>query len=448
MRSLDTVDYAREPWVPAVCVPDDPRLVEQAAVENDPPVSCVESPRAVFLGFCVYTFVLIARPQDYLPALVPYRLVLTSTVLMVALTSFWRGSGPPLMRDAQTRLYLVLFGVMCAGIPFSIYRRISFENVIAEYVVNVLYYLLFVIHVNTAARYRHIVVVLMLAGLAFSAFGLYHGAFDAGRFFTGSEMFDPNDVAFVEVSLLSFAACVALGSFHRMLRLLGVVSVAAAVLLTLYTGSRGGLLGLATFLLLFLATGLGRVRVSRRLAILLLLGGVLAMNLEKINIDRYKTLAELGNDYNVSDEYGRAQLWSRGLRLFSRDPLTGVGVGNFAEAIGAMRHDEAGLPVWQTAHNSYLQILGETGAFGAGAFLLLILTSLTTLRWTRARLRAAAAGGLETVPGLLLAGFAGQLVSACFLSQAYSILFTLIFAASVALKRVVESKAMEVPTGA
>ena len=41
-------------------------------------------------------------------------------------------------------------------------------------------------------------------------------------------------------------------------------------------------------------------------------GGVGYANLDKINIDRYRTLGDLQADYNVSDEFGRTQIWRRG----------------------------------------------------------------------------------------------------------------------------------------
>src|SRR5262245_39111312 len=83
-----------------------------------------------FVVFCLYTFVLVGRPQDYLPALAPFRLALVLTLVAAAATVFGGGHQEgSIFRHTETKLYYFLFAVMCIGIPFSIYRRASFNFV-------------------------------------------------------------------------------------------------------------------------------------------------------------------------------------------------------------------------------------------------------------------------------------------------------------------------------
>ena len=386
-----------------------------------------------FLVFCLYTFILIGRPQDYIPALQPMRPALVFTIITLAIT-FLAGSSdsPSPFSQRATKVYLVFYLVMVAGIPFSLHRRLSFEFAVLGYVVNVIFFILFVHYVNTFAKFKKVVLVLMLAALMFSVLGLRHGTFIKGRYGTIGLGFDPNDIAFVVLSLLSFSICVLLGPFRRFAKVLAFASVISGVVLALYTGSRGGLLGLVIFLLLFLALGISGVPKKGKISIIAVLALAAAMNVDKINLDRYSTLGELDKDYNTT-EFGRVGIWRQGLEMFSEDPLTGVGVTRFGQAIGTRRMEGDLIPEWQAPHNSYIQVLAELGIFGAGAFFWLVFGCLSTLSRLRRNAVRTKSADLNVYPTVLLIGYIAQLVGAFFLSQAYSMFFTLSFAVAAAL---------------
>ena len=109
------------------------------------------------------------------------------------------------------------------------------------------------------------------------------------------------------------------------------------------------------------------------------------------------------------------------------------GVERFPQALGASRSKDRLAAEWQTAHNSYIQVLVETGVIGAVPFLFLIVTCITTFIRV-ARRDASATAELGVIPATLLVGLVAQLITAFFLSQAYSMFFTLVFAASASLK--------------
>jgi O-antigen ligase len=398
-----------------------------------------------FLVFCLYTFILIARPQDYLPALEPLRPALLFTVLTAAVTLLSRPQGTVSpFRLRETKLYLFFFAVMVAGIPLSLYPGGSFQYITDGILPNVVFFLLFLFHITTARRFKQIAFVLVLTNLFFTVVSLRNGDFSGGRYSTISGMFDPNDVASVEVSLLAFAVCVLLGSFGVGAKLLALASVVLGVLLALYTGSRGGLIGLITLFLLFLVIRVPRVTKFRKMVIVLALVAAAVLNSDKINIERYRTIVSLEDDYNTTSDQGRKAVWQRGLKIFSEHPLTGVGVSRFLEAIGRMRSGENVQSRWQAAHNSYLQVLVETGIFGAAAFLLLMARCIKTfygLPRALARIQPASPdiNDLGVVGPVLFAGFIGHLVVSFFLSHAYSLHFSLWFAVSASLTQIVAS---------
>ena len=418
-------------------------LARGAAVSQPPSDALAVSPKPgmPFLIFCVYTFILMGRPQDYIPALAPLRLGLVFTALTSLVTIFRsgeEGAGSP-FRLRETKLYFFFFLVTVVTIPFSVYRRGSFEFVILSYSANVVFYFLFLAHVNTLDKFKKVVFILVLSSLTFTLAGLVKGEFRDGRYYTGSEMFDPNDTAFMEVSFLCFGLCVLLGSYRKLPKALASVSVLASVVLALYTGSRGGLLGLATTILAFMLLRIPKVKKSHKVTMVVVVGLVLAASFSKLNVEKYLTLSDLDSDYNASDEFGRSQIWVRGVQLFLQDPLTGVGVREFSKAIGEMRQKEGKvIPEWQAPHNSYIEVLTETGLFGALAFLSLILTCLGTFNALRRSPGSLGESPPSPIPGILLIGFMAELIGAMFLSQAYSMSFTLFFAASASLKQVAE----------
>jgi Lipid A core - O-antigen ligase and related enzymes len=392
-------------------------------------------PGTPFLIFCLYTFILIGRPQDFIPPLAPLRLALVFTVLLSFVTLLQNRKGIlNLFRQRESKLYLLFFGIMCAGIPFAIYRRASFDFVILRYVVNMVFFTLCLLHVNTLEKFKRVVAVLMFSGFFFSIFGLVQGNFQAGRFTTGGDVFDPNDVAYIGISLFPFSMSVLVGSYRFPTKIIALSGLLLCVLLTLYTGSRGGLIGFMILVLLFLFLPIPRVKKLYKVLVIMLFIAVAIINVDKMNMERYQTLGHLDQDYNLSDEFGREQIWKRGLQIFFENPITGVGVTGFSEALGNMRERE-NLPSqrWQTAHNSYLLVMVETGIFGVTVFIYLIGKCVKTFNQFRKRREASVEKDFSTMSGIFLIGFIAQLFMAFFLSQAYSMIFTLYFAISAAL---------------
>jgi O-antigen ligase len=389
-----------------------------------------------FRLFCILTYVVVGRPNDYILALVPLRLALVMTVLTTLVTFLQMPvGGVGALKHRETRLYLALYFVMCIGIPFAMHRRVSFDYVLTLYSSAIIYFLLFVTHVTSMERLRRVILVVAGGALIFTALGLTQGADRSGRFFVASGGYDPNDVAHVELVVLPFALCVLMGSFKPLYRLLALASVLGGLLLALYTGSRGGMLGILTFVVLFASLRIGRVKGRHKVAVLAGLVLVAVLNVDKINVERYQTLTSLENDYNM-EEGGRWDTWKKGLIILIGRPLTGVGAGNFSMAIGNYRAVEGVLPKWQTAHNSFIQVLVETGVIGGALWLMLVYSAAGTFWCLRKRDGPAAHGELATWASLLFVGFIAQLVSSMFISMGYSVFFTLFFAVAVALRRI------------
>jgi O-antigen ligase len=383
-----------------------------------------------FKLFLIWTFVLIGRPQDYLPFLVPLRIALIFTIptLIATLCAQKRLSWGELFKIGIARKYTLLFLLMIIGIPFADHRGIAFVYVFFYYVVNMVYFYLAVLQLDSFRKIRATVYVLSLSVLFYGLFGLALGQIKAGRFFFGT-MYDPNDIALFMVGMFPMSI-VFLGKTNKTLtRVMAAAVIAVAPLITFMSASRGGLLSLAVVLVILFLTRVGNVKRSYKIAVVGLLVSLLFLYSDKLNLDRYYELLAPKQEYNITSDTGRLRVWETAFTLIAANPITGVGAGCFPRAFGYERGREGLPPAWKAAHNAYIEIWAEVGFPGIIVFLAIIFGCLKSfLRTMRRKLEGAESADISSLSGLILIGFAGYLVGSFFLSQAFSLQFTLFFA--------------------
>jgi O-antigen ligase len=173
-------------------------------------------------------------------------------------------------------------------------------------------------------------------------------------------------------------------------RIFFLVASAAAFVIGMKTGSRGGLLSIMILaaLLLWKASGAARVAI-----ITTLIAGIIAAPFvltDELKA-RYMT-AFMGNDYvgtlsgdaavaagsALLSTEARTELMENALRLSLHHPLFGVGFGQFQVADAQRASDAGEEAYWHAVHNGFLVILVEDGlpalvaivlAFGYAYFL-------------------------------------------------------------------------------
>lgn len=394
-----------------------------------------------FTLFSLWMFVLIGRPQDVLLILGYFKPALL--LGMLTLASVFFGSSQALLSSAlktpEARKYLLFFGIMVAGIPFAYHHRVAFDYVFSLYLMNVLFFFIFVAVVDSFEKLKKVVMTVSLSMLFYGLFGLLMGSFSDGRFMIYGSMFDPNDVAYVLITLIPFGLFYVVRPVGSVKKLLSLVGITSSLIVILLTGSRAGMLGLMVMLLLVFLTRIGEVKTRYKVGLIAGIIVITAMNHDKINIERYLTLAEMGNDYNVTGQLGRLEVWKKGIELFMGNPLTGVGARCFPMAIGYLRKESDLLPVWQASHNSYLQVAVETGVFGMIVYIAMIASAYHTfVRCRQGVLEGSTRHETEefrTLAGLVQLSFIGSLFCAFFLSQGYSMFFTLFFSLSAVMRR-------------
>ena len=200
---------------------------------------------------------------------------------------------------------------------------------------------------------------------------------------------------------------------------LGAVIV-TVIALTL-AASRGGLVGMAIGLLVM------ALHTRRRLTMLVI---ALVVTLPLMVVAPSSPLPRIvsPNQHDVYAAQHRADLAWAGLRMFQSHLLTGIGPGNFKPLLGRF----ADLDEHHVAHNTFIEVMAETGVPGILLFLATIVATYASLERIR--------GARETTPELvtrtaeaLEVGLTAFLAAGFFVSAEAHRLFWLIVFLSAAL---------------
>ena len=217
--------------------------------------------------FLLWSFVLLGRPQDLILAMQPLRPALVLTVLSVGSSYFGtkRRQFASVFQMPETRKYILFFIIMILGIPLAVHRRMAFNYVFLTYFVNILFFLIFIVEVDSIKKLKTVFLVITLCSFFYSVFGIMKGTFYGGRFRIYGGMFDPNDIAYVLVSLFPLCFYFILHREGTLKKILAIMGIIASLLVILYSGSRGGLLGLLAVVLFLLLKKSDKIKTSHKI---------------------------------------------------------------------------------------------------------------------------------------------------------------------------------------
>jgi O-antigen ligase len=275
--------------------------------------------------------------------------------------------------------------------------------------------------------------VVAAVALALAALLAFHGG-RAGA----SDSYDPNDLAYVLVTILPLALAFALTAPTRVKGLIYAGVCTVLLLVLLLTSSRGGLLGVVAMLPVLVLMPLKRPQngKSRNRIVLPVVGIVCASVLVWSYLpaetrDRLSSVLQLGNDYNMdaTNNTSRSGIWERAFPAALRRPV-GYGVESF------LMVDLRNGGKFKAAHNSYLEVLVELGFLGVWFFMKMYALSWRALQRVRQNLLAAPLGAEHdqqlVFARMLQVALVGNAVSGFFLSMAYNTLLWVLFAVIIA----------------
>ncbi len=171
--------------------------------------------------------------------------------------------------------------------------------------------------------------------------------------------FDPNDMGVTLAIGIPIAAFLALNAKGGM-RFLWFAYLPLALSAVVLSGSRGGGItaALACCCVLWWIGRRNMTALAAALA-LIVVGGVTAWAFNPASWERILSARQQFGGGTLGE---RIPIWRAGIDVLAHHPLTGVGVGSFAEAV------IPGLGYAMVAHNTYISVAVEGGAIGALLF--------------------------------------------------------------------------------
>ncbi|HET9707630.1 MAG TPA: O-antigen ligase family protein [Gemmatimonadales bacterium] len=403
-----------------------------------------------FLLVCVAAYILtsVGRVHQLFSWLEPLHLALLAAgagIAFLLLSNSGLRSMRPVLRSVTTRVVLGIAVWMALSIPGALWPGGALHLFLDQFAKAAA---MFVVVASAIRGPRDVerLTFVYLAGVTIYAAMLlvrFRVSGDGADWRLGSlYYYDANEFATLAVMAIPLALFFVVRSGSTLRRLTAVGALVVLVVAFIWAGSRGGflaLLAVGAFLLLrYQAVHVGwRVLVAAALTLLFVAAA------SDTYWDQMRTIAKPQDDYNMTGDQGRVQVWKRGLWYMETHPILGVGAANFPTAEGTLsplaraQAFEHGVK-WSAAHNSYLEIGAELGVPGLLLFLVLLGSGFASLRRVR---EAAGRTGGRSPPVQLAQAFAGSLigfmVGGFFLSLAYHDLLYVLLALITGLRMVV-----------
>ncbi|MBI3651735.1 MAG: O-antigen ligase family protein [Acidobacteria bacterium] len=378
------------------------------------------------IGVAVLTLFFVTQLLQLVPSVqgIPFaKIVVGMVVLIFVFSPHLLANRLRLKELPQIQYILCILALALATVPLSVWPSDSFNFIFQGYAKNIVFVYLLAQGLKTDRSARAICGALVL-GCALIVLALLSGFGPEVSLNVSEERinvagtYDVNDLALLFIVALPFAFFM-LKDSTRWQRLLLFFAIALMVIGIIKSASRGGFVGLVVISLLLLIRS---SKQARKYALVAILGGAMlfAVAAPAAYWARITTIFSLEKDYNFTDQRGRQKVWENGLKMIAAHPLNGVGINCFMIA----HADFSGTNINISPHNSFLQIAAELGLPGLLLFVLIIGSSLIAARRVRRlTLKNQLAEEYWWLASALEVSFLGFIVSASFLTHAYSPIF-------------------------
>lgn len=346
-------------------VPHDLAWAPRFAAEAAPPVPSVSTPWS-FKLLLAFLLLLYANLPFLVPGVAGLAPAQTVGIAALALLFVERAIArrPFALSWPESHLLLAFLGVAVLSAFTSLWPAHALE----ESLVLLRYVAIYLLIVNTVESWRRLRVLfaVMVAGGCLPALGALHYARE-GVMVEGNRagwvgiFSNPNDLAYSLVLLIPLALALALDA-RGWRRLLPWGAAALYTVAIFSTYSRGGMLGFgAVVLLSFLFWSRPWARLPG------LVVGALALAFAVATFwSREEGFADLLADATVGQRLATVKA---GVAMFLDNPLLGVGLGCSVIGWPEYAPPNAFSQGWLHSHNTFVQVLSETGLLGTVLFL-------------------------------------------------------------------------------
>lgn len=365
----------------------------------------------LYAWLLVALFIEYARPANQLTFLnFPFFYsVVPMSLLLVQ--SFVQGLRPikEIFADPIAKWVPLMFGVVAlswAATGFSSYGSQTVQTVLGYLFLSCMVARI----VTTEGRLRGVVIALMLGHFYLLAvnFNVLTNPSQRQYLVGGTFLGDGNDYSLSMCILIPLVVEVALAAKTRLRRVLAWTSLAVIILAIIATQSRGGTLGIAA-VMIYLWWRSPRKVVSA--AAIAMVGGLVLLYAPAQYFQRMGTVTSMQIDGSAQ---GRLDAWSGAIGMGVKNPVVGIGTGQFGARWG------------QTAHSTYMLALAELGLPGFVCVLVLVFGNIrSNMRLRKSLLaRDGPTNALVRMRTLRLldmtnAGMVGFAVAGAFLSATY-----------------------------
>lgn len=325
----------------------------------------------------IYLTTLFIAPQLWIEPFVGMRVDYFIYPLWL-LAIFFMKDRNPLKLTAQDKFFLLMLLWMFLSTAANGFHERSTE-ILVNYSKWFVLYKLVSITVYSVDRLRSVALMLVFFAVVLAVEGIEHKIGESGLGWAGQTLgwIDPEAAAsgepgrtrwinifdgpgvfcVVYTVALPFVMQYMVTPFGFGARLVGLGMSGLLLVAIYFTGSRGGFLTTLVLFALFMA-----VRYKVSLVKIAFVGGVISMAF--MIAPSYITTLD---DPSKSSKR-RVEMWVEGVEMVQQNPLFGIGKGNFLNYTGKL-----------VAHNSSIEIMGETGLPGLFFWIGLIYMSLKNL---------------------------------------------------------------------
>jgi O-antigen ligase len=389
-------------------------------------------------GFWTFLLIAVGRLGELVPGLasLPIAKIALGVPLLVLIRNWKRLPGQTAVTRPLARTAIVLAVLAVLLTPISYWKGASREFLLLQFPTLLAATTIAYMMCRSWRTVRGTLLVLVLSGLILARAAV--SSYTGGRA-QANTMYDTNDLAYILVTVLPLviAFLVTAKTTAKRLIYFGIGAVMLGALLL--TQSRGGFLGLVLVTLLACLMRIqvpdGNKRNRKFLSLLgvVLLGAVIWTQLPQDARNRFATVLNLGNDYNLdpTNDKSRGQIWSRGLKATLDRPF-----GYGPQAFGMVDYRYGGRMM--APHNSYMEAMVELGVLGIILFLRMYLLSWRGLERARRKLGERKSISAEQKEQMVFArvlqlSLAGNAVAGFFLSMTYATILWVTFGICMAM---------------
>jgi len=378
-------------------------------MKNRKPTEIENNSSFAFFFLLLYSIAIFLRPQEWSLAIAEYPIA--RYMLILAFFGYLLFQKPKIWGPPGWLLIALLLTIILSGL-----RNGSFENAYYEAytfcLYNLLPFILFSGLVNTQRRNIWVFMIIIFATTVMVQHGYTQVNDIDGLGWAGSQTIggritylgffkDPNDLGTIFLMTIPLLVYLTHLSKSKVLKLTYFTLICILLYGIMLTNSRGALLGFLSLMITYFYLRYGKIKTF-----LLLLA---SLPIVLILMSKFRSI-----DSKEESAYGRIEAWYEGIQMLKFRPLFGVGRSNFTE------HHIL------TAHNSEVQIMAELGIIGYSLWFVLIALTVFMLFKIFSTDKKEYEDQPEVLSDILLAkclffSFVAFIVTALFLSHAYSI---------------------------